>query len=139
MWSDVDVDVNGVLRLDKQAQLGSDLFMWEEAVTGVNCGAFLIRKPASAFLSGVDGCVDFAGDVAVGVASPAILAGGVAVGVAPPAVAGVVTLADPAGGVTVGVLLGWRPQPFLGWRPRPLLGWRRWPTLLELSPSVWHP
>ena len=99
----VDVDVNGVLQLDRQAQLGSGLFLREEVVTGVDCGAFMVGGPASAFMSGVDGCVDFAGDVAVGVASPAVLAGGVTIRVASPAVAGVASLANLAGGVNIGV------------------------------------
>ena len=37
---------------------------------------------ASAFLSGADGCTDFAREVAVVVTSPAVLAGDVTVGVA---------------------------------------------------------
>ena len=45
-------------------------------------GVFVVGGSASAFLSGADGCVDFAGDVAVGGASPAVLAGDVAVEVA---------------------------------------------------------
>ena len=44
--------------------------------------------PASALLSGADGCANFAGDVDIGVASPTVLAGDVAVGVSSPAVAG---------------------------------------------------
>ena len=46
-------------------------------MTGVDCGAFVdvdfdafvVGGPASAYLGGVDGCVDFAGDVAVGAES----------------------------------------------------------------------
>ena len=43
---------------------------------------------------GADGCAVFAGEAAVGVASPAVLAGVVAVGVASPAVTGAASLAD---------------------------------------------
>ena len=56
---------------------------------------FVVGWPGSAFLGGADGCVGFVGDVAVGVAVPAVLAGDVAVGVASPDVA------------------GWRPWPTL--------------------------
>ena len=38
-------DVNVVLRLDRQAQLGTDLFLREEVVTGVDCGAFVVGGP----------------------------------------------------------------------------------------------
>ena len=65
------------------------------------------------YLGGVDGCVEFSGDVAVGAASPAVLAGGVIVGVT--------------------------SRPLLERRPQPLLGWRPWPTLLGVSPLEWHP
>ena len=44
---------------------------------GVDCGTFVVGGPASAFLIGADGCANFAGDVAVGVASPAALSGDV--------------------------------------------------------------
>ena len=44
----------------------------------MDCGTFVVGGPASAFLSGAVGDADFAGDVAVGVASPVILAGEVA-------------------------------------------------------------
>ena len=60
----------------------------------VDCGTGVVGGPASAFLSGTDGCVDLAGDVAVGVTSPAVLAGEVAVVMASPAVAGAASLAD---------------------------------------------
>ena len=63
----------------------------------------MVGDPASAFRSGVDGYTDFAGEVAVGVASPAVPAGAVAIGVASPAVAGVASPANLASGVTVGV------------------------------------
>ena len=92
----VDVDVNDTLWLDRQAQLGSDLLLREEVVTGVDCDAFVVGGPYM-------GSVDFAGDVVVGAAAPAILAGGVTVGVISPADAGVASLADLAAGVTVGV------------------------------------
>ena len=70
----------------------------------VDCGIGVVGGPASAFLSGTDGYVDIAVEVAVGVASPADLAGVVTVGV--------VTLAN------AGVI----PWPMLGWRPWPMLG-----------------
>ena len=57
----------------------------------------------SAFLGGADWCVDFAGNVAVGVASPAVLAGDVAIAVASPAIAGRCPLVDFAGDVAVAV------------------------------------
>ena len=84
----------------------------------MDCGTCVVRGLASAFLSGADGYADFAGDVAVGVASPAVFAGDVAVGMASPAVAGAATL-------LVMLLL-----ERLHW---PLLGWCPWPTLLRLS------
>ena len=55
----------------------------------------VVGGPTSAFLRSSDGIVDLAGDVTVGVSSPADLAGDVTVGVSSPA--------DLAGGVTVGV------------------------------------
>ena len=69
----------------------------------VDCGTGVVGGPASAFLSGTDGYVDFVGEVDVGVTSPAVLAGDVAVGVASPAVAGAASLTDLAGDVTIGV------------------------------------
>ena len=99
----IDVDINGVLQLDIQAQLGSGLSLREGVATCVDCGAFAVGGPTSSFLSGADGYVDFAGDVAVGVASPAVLAGDVAITVASPAVAGAASLADLAGDVAVRV------------------------------------
>ena len=72
----------------------------------------VVGGPTSTFLSSADGIVDLAGDVTVGVSSPADLAGGVTIGVAPSAVAEVassaviakaVSSADLAADVTVGV------------------------------------
>ena len=45
----------------------------------MDCGTYVVGGPASAFRSGIDGYADFAGEVAIGVASPAIIAGAVAV------------------------------------------------------------
>ena len=66
----------------------------------------------------------FAGDVAVGVASPAVLSGGVAVGVASPtiaeassAVAGVASLVE----LAVVSPSEWHPWSLLGRCPRPLM------------------
>ena len=89
----------------------------------VDCGTGVVGGPASAFLSGTDGCVDFAGDVAVGVTSPAVLAGEVAV----------VMVYRPLLGRRLWPMLGWRPWPMLGCRPWPMLAWRPWPML------GWHP
>ena len=61
---------------------------------------FVVGGPTSAFLN--DGCMDFAGDVAVGVVYPAVFAGDVGVGVASPAIAGAASLANLAGDVAVG-------------------------------------
>ena len=63
----------------------------------------LVRGPASTFLSGADGCTNIAGEVAVVVASPAVLAGVVAAGVSSPAVAGATFPADLAEVVAVDV------------------------------------
>ena len=70
-------------------------------------------------LCGADGCADFAGDVAVGVASPAVLAGNVAVGVDSLSIAGVASLANLAGDIAVEVIslavAGARPcRPYWG-------------------------
>ena len=114
-----DADINCASRLVRQAELASGLSLLEEFVTGVDCHDFVVGRPTSASLGGADGCVDFSGDVAIGVTSPAVFAGGISIGVkslaiagvASPAVAGVASpadggvasLADLAGGVTVGV------------------------------------
>ena len=63
----------------------------------------VVGGPASAFLNGTDGCVDFAGEVAFCVMSPSVPAGDVAIGVVSLAIAGAVSLADLAGDVAVGV------------------------------------
>ena len=119
------------MSLGRQAQSESDLPLrgGGGAATSVDCGVLVIRWLASALLSGAHGCVDFAGDVAVGVASPAVIDGDVAIRVAPLAVAGV---ASPA-------VAGARPRSLLGWRPWPLLGWHPWPTLLGVSLYERHP
>ena len=124
----VDVDVNGVLRLDRQAQLGSDLFLREEVVTGVDCGAFVVGGP----LMGAWTLLGMLPSVCS--PRPFLLV------VSPSE-----WLHQP--------LLGWRPwatllvvsplewhhRPLLGWRPQLLLGWRPWLTWLGVSPSEWHP
>ena len=38
----IHVDVNGVLRLDRQTQLGSGLFRREEVVSDVDCCVFVV-------------------------------------------------------------------------------------------------
>ena len=38
----VDVGVNDELRMDRQAQLRSDLLLREEVVAGVDCGTFMV-------------------------------------------------------------------------------------------------
>ena len=76
----------------------------------MDCGTGVVGGPASAFLSGTDGCVDFAGEVAVSVMSPPVLAGDVAIGVVSPAV---------VGAAPCPTLLVMSP-----------LWWLHWPTLL---------
>ena len=71
------------------------------AAVSVDCGTCVVGGPASVFRSGIDGYADFAGEVAVGVAPPAVLAAAVAVGMASPAVAGAASLGDLAGEVAV--------------------------------------
>ena len=69
---DVDVDVNDVRQLDRLAQVESGLPLQGgggASATGVDSGVFMVGGLVSAFLSGVDGYVDFAGDVVIGVAS----------------------------------------------------------------------
>ena len=105
-------DVTGVLQHNSQVQSENSLPLW--------CGLWCIRGRGAGLCT--DGCANLAGDVAAGVASPAVLAGDVAIGVASPAVAGVASLADLAGDVAVGVL---------HW---PLPGRRPWPTSLMMSP-----
>ena len=98
-----DADTDCASKLAQQAELGSDLSLREEVATGVDCCDFVVGGPTSASLSSAAGCVDFAGDVAVGVTYPAVFAGVVTVGVASLAYAGVASSTDLAGGVTVGV------------------------------------
>ena len=74
----------------------------------VDCCDIVVGGPASASLSGADWRVDFAGDVAVGVAFPAVFAEGVTIGVTSPAVAQV---ASPAvAGAVSWQMLVWRPR-----------------------------
>ena len=72
---DVEVDNSDMPQWDSRTQLGSGLPLREggggHAVT-VDCGIGVVGGPASAFLSGTDRCVDFAGEVAVRVKSPAV-------------------------------------------------------------------
>ena len=70
------------------------------SLRGRRCG-WCEGRLLHAFRSVIDGYADFAGEVAAGVASPAVRAGAVAVEVASPAVA----------------LLGTRPWPMLGLSP----------------------
>ena len=70
-------------------------------MVSVDRGADVVGGPASAFLNDTNGYVNFTRDVAFGVTSPAVLAGDVAVGVVSLAFAGVASLADLAGDVTV--------------------------------------
>ena len=77
----------------------SSLSLREKVVTGVACYDFVVGEPTSTSLSSADGCVDFAGDVAVSVTSPAVFAGVVTVGVASLADAGVTSSTNIAGGV----------------------------------------
>ena len=68
------VDVH-VLQGDSQAQSRSDFPSQKGNAVAVDSGTSVVVGPASAFRSGVAGYADFAGEVAVGVASPAVLAG----------------------------------------------------------------
>ena len=86
---------NSVMVVTEELQRDS----WVRGVTSLSAISVdrvvsLVGGPASAFLSGADGCTDFTGEVAVVVTSPAFLAGDVAVGVTSPAVAGVASPAD---------------------------------------------
>ena len=105
-------DNNGMPPLTRQAGLEGDLSMIEEVVADLDFCDSVIGGPTSAFLSSADGIVDLAGDVTVGVSSPADLAGGFTVAVAPSTVTEVASSADfaeaapstdLAEGVTVGV------------------------------------
>ena len=69
-----DADTDCASQLTRQAELGSGLSLREEVATGVDCRDFVVGGPISASLSSVDGCVDFSGDVAVGVTSLAVFA-----------------------------------------------------------------
>ena len=150
--SDSVMVVTEELPRDSWTCSGSDLPQRAESAVSVDCAVSLVGGPASAFLSGADGCVDFAGEGAVVVTSPAVLTGDVAVGVTLLAVAGAASPADltevVAVDVTPSALLGWRPRPtllglspqvwypwpMLGRRPWPMLGWRSRLTLLGLTP-----
>ena len=72
-------------------------------MVSVDCGTGVVGGPASAFLSGTDRCMDFAGEVAFGVTSLADIAGDVAVRRTSPAVSGAASLVDFAEVVTVEV------------------------------------
>ena len=85
--------------------MGSNLPQRGDCAVSVDSAVSLVGGPASAFLSGADGCADFAGEVAIVVLSPAVLAGDVAVGVTSPAVAGAASPADLAEVVAVDVTL----------------------------------
>ena len=112
-WRRVDRNVSTVsdsvlvvteeLQRDSWTCLGMDLPQRGESSVSVDCAVSLVGGPASAFLSGADGCADFAGEVAVVVTPLAILAGDVAVGVTSPAVAGAASLTDLAEVVAVDV------------------------------------
>ena len=71
----MDANTDCASKLAQQAELGSNLSLQEEVVTGVDCRDFVVGEPTSSFLSGAVWCVDFSGDVAVGVTSPAVFAG----------------------------------------------------------------
>ena len=73
-------------------------------MVSVESGVGFVGGTASAFLSGADGCADFAEEVAIVVTSPTVLAGDVAVGVALLAIAGVASPADLAEVVAVDVI-----------------------------------
>ena len=55
--------------------MGSNLPQRGDCAVSVDSAVSLVGGPASAFLSGADGCVDFAGEVAIVVISQAVLAG----------------------------------------------------------------
>ena len=91
------------LQRDSWTRSGSDLPQRGESAVSVDSDVRFVGGPASAFLSGADGCADFAGEVAVVVMSPVVLAGDVTVRVALPAVAGAASPADFAKVVAVDV------------------------------------
>ena len=94
------------LQRDSWTHSGSDLPQRGESVVSVDSAVSLVGGSASAFLSGADGCADFAGGGGGGCHcgdAPAVLAGGVAVGVTSPAVAGATSPADLAEVVAVDV------------------------------------
>ena len=91
------------LQRDCWTRLGSDLPRRGESAVSVDSAVSFVGGPASAFLSGADGCADFPGEVAVVVMSPVVLSGDVAVRVALPAIAGVACPADLAELVAVDI------------------------------------
>ena len=78
-----------------QVALEDDLSMEEEVVADLDFCESVVGGPTSTFLRSADMIIYLAGDVTVGVSSPADLAGDVTIGVS--------STADLAGGVTVGV------------------------------------
>ena len=108
--SDSVMVVTEELQWDSWTRSGNDLPQRGESAVSVDSAVSLVGGLASAFLSGADGCADFAGEVAVVVTSPAVFAGDVAVGVTSPDLADLaevvavdVTLSAVVGLVTVGV------------------------------------
>ena len=101
--SDSVMVVTEELQRDSWTRSGSDLPQWGESAVSVDSAVSFVGGPASAFLSGADGCADFSSEVAVVVTSPAVLAGDVAVRVVLPAVAGAASPGDLAEVVAVDV------------------------------------
>ena len=63
--SDSVMVVTDELQQDSWTRSGSDLPQRGESAVSVDTAVSLVGGPASAFLSGADGCADFAGEVAV--------------------------------------------------------------------------
>ena len=100
--SDSVMVVTEKLQRDCWIRSGSNLSRRETNTVDVDSTVGFVGGQASAFLSVIDGCTDFAGEVAVMVTSPAVLAGDIAVEVAEDVAVDVISLAN-AGMVTVGV------------------------------------
>ena len=85
--------------------MGSDIPQRGGGMVGVDGALSLVGRPASAFLSGADGCTDFAGGGGVPLwwRPAAVLAGEVAIRVTSPAVAGAASPADLAEVVAVDI------------------------------------
>ena len=69
---DQEASGSDCVQQDSWTRSGSDLPQWGESAVSVDSAVRFVGGPASALLSGADGCTDFVGEVAVAVTSPAI-------------------------------------------------------------------